>query len=314
MQEQINTSKWQTSKSLARSAWHVLKLDKNLVKIPIMSGLFSLLIILIAGLVVFMTSTFNLEAINDTDAMVGPLVSSSWLSVVFYAIVYLALTFSSIYFGAILMAGLLQRFKGETPTISSAFSAVKTHTLPLLWFSVLTGMIGYILQAIEERVPLAGRIATWIAGAAWSVASMFAIPVIISSNENIGPFRATRQSAKIIQQTWGETAILSVGLGLVSLVSVVAYMVMIGMIGFLASIVLNATSADVLIYSISYGAIGFVGFIGFIGVMLLVSLLSDVVKAAIFHYATTGEAPEGFEREILRASFSVKKASKVFAS
>lgn len=314
-QKQSKRSQWQTSKSLARSAWNVLRLDINLIKIPILSAFFSLMAVLIAGLVIFLTSTFNLEAVNnDVDSMVGgPLVSSSWLAGVFYAIVYFALIFISTYFSAMLIAGLLQRFKGETPTLKSAFSVVKIHTLPLLWFSVLTGAVGYILQVIEEHVPLAGKISTWIAGAVWSVASMFAVPVIVSSSENVNPFSATRRSAEIIKKTWGETAILSIGIGFVSLISVIVYIAIIGLTGVLTAFILNATSASVVTAGVSYGVLGFVGFIGLVGVMLLLSMLSAVVKSAIFHYATTGETPEGFERDILRSSFTVKKATGVFA-
>ncbi len=309
-------SRWQTSKSLARSAWRVLKLDRNLIGIPMLSAASTMLVVIAAGLTLFLTTNFNETKAPDGATLFysGPLVDPTWISFLFYATLYLTLTFMGTFFSAALVAGLLQRFRGEKPTVTSAFSTARAHLGSLFRFALVTAIIGYILQVIEERVPLAGKIATWIAGAAWSIASMFAIPVIVSTKNNIGPFAATRRSAGIIKETWGETVILSIGIGLVSMLSIVAFMVTMGTIGVLTASILNANNAGTVVTGISIGAIGFMGAVGLIGLSLLFTMLSAVVKAAIFHYATTGQAPEGFEQDILRASFTPKKARGVFSA
>lgn len=309
-------SRWQTSKSLARSAWRVLKLDSKLAGIPLLSAAVTLIVAIAAGAIVLMTSNFNVVVTPNASSAVlaGPLSDPSWISALFYITVYLTLTFIGTYFSAALVAGLLQRFRGETPTVRSSLAAARAHIGPLLRFSIVTGTIGYILQAIEERVPLAGKIATTIAGAAWSVASMFAVPVIVSDKGNIGPFAATRRSVDVIKKTWGETVILSAGIGLVSLLSIMAFMATFVLIGILTASVVSAAGASGTTVGMSVGVVGVVGIIGLIGLTLLFTVLSAVVKAAIFHYATTGEAPEGFERDILRASFTPKKARGIFAS
>lgn len=261
------------------------------------------------------TTNFTPTTAADGSTLLysGPLIDPTWVSVVFYATLYLTLTFITTYFSAALVAGLLQRFKGEQPTVKSAFSTANTHISSLFRLSLLTATIGFVLQSIEDRVPLAGKIATWIAGAAWSVASMFAIPAIVSTTENIGPINATRRSVDIIKKTWGETVILSIGIGLVSMLSIIAFMVTMGAAGILTASILSTTSAGTAVIGVSLGAIGLVGFVGLVGLTLLFTMLSAVVKAAIFHYATTGQAPQGFEQDILRASFTPKKARGVFA-
>lgn len=307
---QPKLSRWQTSKSLARSAWHVLKLDKGLVGLPIISAIIAVIISVVVGAAFFLTSSFT-ESNNGIE-MTGPLMNVSWISIIFYLAVYLLLTFVATYFSAALVAGLLQRFQGKSPTVKSSLKMANENISSLIKFSVLTGVIGYVLQAIEEHVPLAGKVTTWLVGGAWSIASMFALPVIVSSKEKIGPFKATRKSINIIKKTWGETAILNVGIGLVALLSIVTFIAVMTAIGALTAYVVSAASASNLVVGVSFGAVGVVGVIGLVAMALLFTMLSSIVKAAIYHYATTGESPEGFEKEIVRASFTPEKASKVF--
>ena len=309
---QPKLGRWQASKSLARSAWHVLKLDKRLVGLPIFSSVIAVVLAVIVGAVFFFTSSFTERA--DGLEMTGPLVNFSWISVAFYLAIYLLFTFVATYFSAALISGLLQRFQGKSPTVKSSLKTANEHISSLIMFSILTGVIGYILQAIEERVPLAGKVTTWLVGGAWSIASMFALPVIVSSKEKIGPFRATKKSIQIIKKTWGETAILSVGIGLVALISVVAFIATMTAIGALTSYVVSSIGANNLVVGVSLGAVGLVGVVGLIALGLVFTMLSSIVKAAIYHYATTGESPEGFEKEIIRSSFTPKKASKVFSA
>lgn len=307
---QHNLSRWATSKSLARSAWRVLKLDNKLAKIPLLSALATLTLAAIAGLVVLFTTRYTQTGSDFTVA--GPLVSASWVALLFYAVVYFALTFVGVYFSAALIAGLLERYKGGAPTVRSALAAAHAHRVSLLKFSMLTGTVGYVLQAVEEHSPLAGRVATWVVGAAWSVASMFAVPVIVSGKEEVGPLAATRQSVEIIKKTWGESAILTVGVGLVAALTTGLFVFVMAALGFIGSIVLTAVHASSVAVGVGAGALGFVAVLGICGLALLFTLLSAVVKAAIYHYATTGETPAGFERDIIRSSFTTSKARKVF--
>lgn len=305
-------NRWQISQSLARSAWNTLKLDRKLVGIPVISTGLTIALAFIVGLIIALTSTFE-NGLSEAFIS-GPLLSLSWVSLLFYFGLYILFTFIGTYFSAALIAGLLMRFRGEVPTVSSAMAAARKNIGSLFMFSFLAGTLGYILQVIEDRVPLAGQIAALIVGAAWSVASMFALPVIVTSREKIGPIAATKQSFGIIKKTWGETAILSVGIGLVAAISVITFIITMAAIGTLVGYIVSSTQASSLITGISLGAVGFVGVVGILGMALLFTMLSAVVKTAIYHYATTGEVPESFEKDILRASFTQKKARGVFGA
>lgn len=308
----IKRSRWQTSKSLARSAWNVLKLDRKLAGIPLLSAGITILLAIILGATILLIASTQ-ETANGS-VLPSIFTDVTWQTLVFYAGIYLLFTFITTYFSGALIAGLLQRFSGESPTMKSSLDAARAHIGSLLKFSLLTGTIGYLLQLLEEKMPLAGKIATWVLGAAWSIASMFAIPVIVSSKKKIGPFEATRESAGVIKKTWGETLVLDVGIGLVAILSMVVYFVTMAGIGALTAFILDTSGAGSLATGIGLGSVGFLGVVGLMVLVIVFTMMSATVKAAIYHYATTGEAPEGFEQEIIRASFTPAKARGVFGS
>lgn len=305
-------SRWQTSRSLASSAWNVLKLDRGLAMIPVLSFIVTTALVIVLGVLFLLTVTIDQSSAGISIAL--PFGDTVWMRAILFIGIYMLFSFIGIYFSGALVAGLLQRFRGQTPTVASSLAAARANIGSLFKFSLLTGTVGLVLQAIEERVPMGGKVATWLVGAAWAIASMFALPVIVSSKQGIGPFAATRKSANIIKKTWGETAILNVGIGLVALLSLVAFVATIVTTGVLTASIVSATGASNLVLGVSLGTIGFIGVAGFIILSIVFTMLSSVVKAAIYHYATTDEAPEGFERDILRTSFTTKKARQVFSA
>ena len=64
---------------------------------------------------------------------------------------------------------------------------------------------------ISERPGLIGKIVIALVGVAWSIATYFAIPVVVI--EGTGPFRAIGRSASTIRKTWGEALVIAVGFG-----------------------------------------------------------------------------------------------------
>ena len=264
--------------------------------------------------IVFTTTMQSGASQNGDQIFVGPFFDNKPLAVGFGICFYLALTFVGTFFSGALIAGLLERFRGGTPTVGSVLATARQHTSPLFAFALLTGTIGYILNAIEERVPFAGQVATWLVGATWAVASMFAIPVIVGSSKKVGPLAATKQSVGIIKKTWGENVILNSSIGLVALASIVAFVVASAGIGVVGGIVVNALHVSTMTTAIVGLAYGVLAIGGFVALCLLITMLSAAAKAAIYYYATTGTAPHMFEREVLQASFTKREARKVFSA
>src|SRR5437762_1990954 len=70
--------------------------------------------------------------------------------------------------------------------------------------SLLGGVVGLIGRGLEERLSFVGRLVAGLIGLAWSVASIFAIPILARENSFTNPFALLSRSAETIKRTWGE--------------------------------------------------------------------------------------------------------------
>jgi hypothetical protein len=173
----------------------------------------------------------------------------------------------------------------------------------IVLYSVFAGTVGYVLQILEQRLPLAGKIGVWLVNAAWSVATFFAIPVIVTSEVHVGPLDSVRQSVGLIKKVWGESAVSQLAIGLISLLATLVY-------GFLlVGLVVGFAAAGWAPVAIGLSALGFMGLFALVVVF---NVLISISKAAVYHYAVTGESPETFNRELLQTAMTPKKARKLF--
>src|SRR6201999_2187525 len=62
--------------------------------------------------------------------------------------------------------------------------------------------VGLLLEQIAARLPFGGRILTWLAGVAWSLGTLFVIPILALTDDDAG--QAVRRSADLVKRTWGE--------------------------------------------------------------------------------------------------------------
>jgi hypothetical protein len=143
-------------------------------------------------------------------------------------------------------------------------------------------------------VPLGGRIASWLLGAAWSVATIFAVPVI--ALEGCRAPGCLKRSAELVRTRWGE-----------SLAGTVTITAIAGVASFVPAFFLVAGVAAMQ----SQPASGIVlAGIGITGLMLVVgasSAVREIFSVALYRYATDGEARGGFPEADLRAPFTEKK-------
>ena len=61
--------------------------------------------------------------------------------------------------------------------------------------------VGAALRLIERYLPLGGKIVAAIVDLSWTLATMFAVPVL--AYENLGPVDVLRRSSRIFRQRWG---------------------------------------------------------------------------------------------------------------
>ena len=273
-------------------------LDKELTALPLLGVLATVVVVAVFAFVVLGSATFIANASGSQDFQFK---GWSWVAL---AAFYVVTTTISNYFAGAVIHGAATRFNGGDPTVGSSLRGASARFKSLFLFSLLASTVGLVLQAIQDRVPLAGKIVTWLAGAAWNVASFFALPIIILGKKEVSPIEATKQSVAMVRKVWGESIVAEAGIGLISVLLIVPYV----LLGSGLAVGLAATGLTPVAIAVLVGLL----VLGFFVIVLVTSVLGGIVKAALYHFATTGEAPESFNRELLRSALTPKKARKIF--
>ncbi len=264
--------------ALARSSWEVLKADKELILLPIISGIASVIVAITFIVPVFVAGAGD-----------GTMTGTSLLALL---PMYFVLAYITIFFNAALVSAANQRLEGGDPTIGSAIRGAARRAGKIVPWALLSATVSVILRAIEERVGLIGRIIIGAVGLAWSVITFLVLPIIVI--EGSGAAAALKKSGSLLRSTWGENLAAQFGMSLV---------------GFL----LILPGGVVVFLGISAGgAIGAVGLlIGVIWIIVAgasVAALSAIYQTALYHFAVAGSVPSGyFDQNALQMAFRTKR-------
>jgi hypothetical protein len=271
---------------LMKQSWAVLKQDRELIWLPVISAIVAGLVA--AAILIPVALTQDWDAIAENSESASQQVSGG--TIVALAALTLALAFISIFFRAALVSGAHERMIGGDPTVRSAIAGALERLPKLFGWAVITTIVGSILRAIEQRSGLLGRIVISIVGMAWAVTTFLVIPVIII--ENSGAVTSTKRSVELFRHTWGENLSAQVGFGLLGFL---AFLPVIGVVFLGAAI--GTLLGFVLI------ALGVVAGIVLITVL---SALGAVFQTALYHYAVGTELSAELNSTMLRDSFAPK--------
>jgi Family of unknown function (DUF6159) len=268
---------------LAKASWQVLSRDRELLAIPLIAGLLSLLVFAaVAG-----PGVLLLDGGSEDDS------SSSWAIWIVLAVAGLLATWVSVIGQAAVVSGAGQRMDGADPTLGSAFAGARTRTGRLFEWAVLATVVAIVLDVIQERLELAGRILGSLGGLAFSVMSFLALPVIVF--EDVGAIDGFKRSSQLLRGTWGEQLTFTFGMGLVGIVAAlpgVALAVGLGVTGVAALQVVGVV----------------LGALWVLAVVAVVSCLSAVFKTALYRYARQQPVDVAFETADLSGAFRPKPA------
>ena len=212
---------------LAKSSWHVLQHDRELLWLPVLSFLLSLFVIVplvLLALAVGDTSTFTSSASGETETQVDPAI------VVIMIIAGLAVTVISVFFNGALVSGAHERFVGGDPTVASSLRRAFGRLPTLVAWALIAGTVGLILQAIRDRAGWLGRFVVDLIGAAWDIATFLVVPAVII--DHTGAVDGLKRSASMLKQTWGENIAARIGFGLLGFVLVIPGVVVGGILAF----------------------------------------------------------------------------------
>lgn len=200
-----------------------------------------------------------------------------------YLIIYCVINF----YAAALARNILDIYEGQRKPYADYLRAARAKFWPIFLYSLISALIGIFLEYVIERLGWVGRIISWLIGTAWSVATMFTLPIIMDSNASAPS--AIKQSWGLLKKTWG-----------VGITAKVTAAVPIALLQFAAAFICIMLLWPVL--SIGWPALValFLAYI-FTSITLAVigSYASNFINAALYYYATKGEVPPGFDADLL---------------
>src|SRR5215470_10654594 len=126
---------------------------------------------------------------------------------------------------------ILAALAGQPVSVGRGLKFAMTKLGSIFMWTLLAGVVGLIIKLIEERLELVGRIIGRLVGLAWSVAAVFAIPIIVRQEGNANPIAVLQKSAGVLKRTWGEALIGYAGLSIANtLVAIGSFIWLGGMI------------------------------------------------------------------------------------
>ncbi len=276
--------------TLAGECWGVLKEDPALLIFPLLSSV-AIILLLASFAVPVWTAYHHLQApLADGSTEHTARLLSYVGTYVFYVISYTIVMF----FNTALIAVALKRLDGEPASVAEGLQIALSNWPSILGYALIAATVGTILRAIEERVGIIGRIVTAIIGAAWTLATAMALPVLVV--ENVGPVEAISRSLYLLRRNWGENLIGNVGIS-------------IGMA--VITIPLCVLAVLFMLFAISTKAVGMMVLSGVVLVVTVVGLslvsatLHSIYTAALYRFAT-GSRDGGIGQELLAGAFRPK--------
>jgi hypothetical protein len=263
---------------LARVSWSVLRADKELMLLPIMSA--------ICSIVVSASFFIPLLLIPEVIADGRPSPAVYVGLFLFYLVNY----FVVIFFNTALISAATIRLKGGDPTLRDGLAFAWENVGSILQWAAVAATVGMILRTIEERVGWLGKIIISILGAAWTVATYFVIPVMVY--EKVGPFEAIKQSTAMFRKTWGERVVSSVSFGLLFFLLAIPAIAVVFLAASLGTVVFVMALVLAVIYVLTLAVIS--------------AALNGIFVAALYQYVHTGEIAGPFTSQMLGSAWQSK--------
>ena len=274
---------------LAKQSFAVLRMDKELLLFPLISGIACLLVLASFALPLW-NSPYVSVVLNDHQVPQDPL--AYVILFLFYTVNYFVIVF----FNSALVACAVIRFKGGDPTLGDGLRAAANRAPQILAWALLSATVGVILRTIESYSEKVGQIAAALLGGAWSIATYFVVPVLVV--ERVNPFEAVQRSFAVLRKTWGEALSAQFGIGVITFLAIIV----LGILPIVAGGMVFAASGSVWLGGVLIAA----GLAGMMVVALVSSTLDSILLAALYLYAAEGTAPAYFDEALLERAFAGK--------
>ena len=264
--------------TLARASWEVLKADKELLMLPLLSFLASLAVVgsFVVGILQAGGETF----IEDT--------SPAMLFVITLGF-YLATAFITIFFNSALVYAANERLSGGDPTVSSALGGAFRRIGSIFVWALVSATVSMILRSIQERAGWVGRLVAGIAGIAWALVTFLVLPVLVIEGARVG--ESIRRSGSLFKKTWGENVAAQIGFGLLGFLLILPAVLVLVLAGFAA--------LGEMVFFLVLG----VALLWIFLVSLVLTALNGIFQTALYRYAVGAEGRGYFTEADMQKAF-----------
>lgn len=201
------------------------------------------------------------------------------------------MTFISVFFNVALAGAAAASFDGRPIGVREALGISRKRVGRIAQWALLAAGVGFILNEVAARIPGAGRLASWLLGAAWSLATIFAVPLL--ALEGAGPLETAKGSVGLIKGKWGEGVTGLVGIAAWSTIAIVPVAIVFG-----AGLAVRGDDPNLGAALIAIAS----------GGILLISALAlatrEIFAVALYRYATGSPNTGGFAEADLAEPFS----------
>jgi len=273
---------WQITKL----SWKVLQLDRELIFFPIMGTIGAIIVGVIAAGVFAGTGTFDRLG-SGTDA------EFNVVDLVITLVAYFGGLYMVIFFNAALVAAARERLEGGDPNVMSGIRAVRGMWLAILGWTIITGTVGLILQALQSMarensqgvMRIVAMILVALLQTAWAYITFFVIPVLVV--ERVGPISAIRRSGGLLRRSWGEQLTASFSFFLIYLLAILIVAIPVVVLIFIAPVA-------AIIVGVILGGIA----------LASVAAMEGIFKAALYEWVSEGKGNEWFDRQLLADAYT----------
>ncbi|MGH3723083.1 MAG: DUF6159 family protein [Mycobacterium sp.] len=249
---------WQIFKTSAR----ILRSRKELAVFPILSGLTTFLV----GLTMVIIAALLMPAGSDT------------LPPTFYpliALAYFVLAYITIFWQAALISQANITLEGGDPRVADGIAVAARHGVRLIPWTLISGVVSWILGEIQDRVPFIGQ----LLDVAWRAISYQVLPTLVLGD--LGTIDAIKKTKETLKRAWGDNVIGVVGLGLFSALLVFPGVALV----YLAVSLWTSVVTPVLLA---------LGALLIVTAVVVGAALSGIFQTALYRYTTDGRVPDAF--------------------
>jgi hypothetical protein len=267
--------------ALTKKSWGLLDEHRELIRFPLYGAVATTVLA-----IVFLGPGLYLL---DQDELAG--------AIPLIVIGVYVLSVVGFYFSVGLAACADMIFRGQDASVGDGLAVARERFSAICGWAAISTAISLVMGVLENQGGIGGQIAARLVGAAWSLVTFLAVPVI--AIEGTGPFQTLKRSASMFRERWGQQITGNIAIG--------AAIFLIGVLPAAALIV-----AGVLLWSSASFAGALLVVIGalVLAIALLISrALSGIFGVALYRYALDGEAVGGFTVEDLESAVKRKKGA-----